>query len=164
MTGISQLQLSIMEDQSLYGAAWALMVWATCVLLMAPWTTTSTLTLILKSLLAKSVCDMGLSCKYIFTPDNDLKHRILDTRLWLLYNTPHCMQTSLQSPDIHLIGNLWHNLEGIRNHKIWNKKDLRKALGEEWRQVTRETTEQLVKCIPKRLQEIMKRKEGPTRY
>ena len=107
---------------------------------------------------------MVLIGKQFFTLDNYPKHIALDTRYWLLCNTPHWMQTPLQSPVINQIENLWHNLEEVRNHKISSKNDLKKPLEEEWMKITRETTLKLVKSLTIRLKETIKSKGGSTRY
>ena len=106
------------------------MVWATCVLLMA-------LSLLQHFEVSprQKLRNMVLVGKQFFTLDNYLKHTALDTRYWLLCNTPHWMQTPLQTPD--QIENLWHNLEEVRNHMISSKNDLKKPLEEEWMKITR---------------------------
>lgn len=120
---------------------------------------------ILKGHLAKSVEDMGLTGDYIFTQDNDPKHTAHNTRLWLLYNTPKYMQTPPQSPDINPIENLWDVLDQkIRQRSISNKNDLKTALLEEWANISRTVTENLVKSMPRRIEEVIKRKGGPTKY
>lgn len=62
---------------------------------------------ILKTNLPRSVNNMGLAGDYIFTQDNDPKHTALNTKLWLLYNTPHWMVTPPQLPDVNPIENLY---------------------------------------------------------
>lgn len=120
---------------------------------------------ILKTHLPRSVNNMGLNGDYIFTQDNDPKHTALDTKLWLLYNTPRWMQTPPQSPDINPIENLLHILDqNIRNNQISSRKDLENALQEECRKITAQTTESLLKSMPIRMQGIIKRKGGPTKY
>ena len=101
----------------------------------------------------------------MFTLDDYPKHMALDKRDWLLCNTPHWMQTLLESPVINQIENLWHNLEEeVRNHKISSKNDLKKSLEEEWMKITRETTFKLVKSLTIRLIETIKSKGGSTQY
>lgn len=120
---------------------------------------------ILKDHLVRSVENMGLTGDYIFTHDNDPKHTAHNTKLWLLYNTPHYMQTPPQSPDLNPIEHLWDVLErNIRQRHISNKNDLQAALLDEWKNITRTTTETLVKSMPRRLAEVIKRKGGPTKY
>ena len=132
-TKISQPQLNTMED----GAAGALNVLGD--LCFIDGTMDHFLYInILKSHLAKSVGNMVLICKQFFTLDNYPKYIALDTRLWLLCNTSHWVQTPLESPVINQIENVWHNLEDVRNHKISSKNDLKKPVEEEWRKITRE--------------------------
>ena len=48
---------------------------------------------ILKNNLHKNVADMGLPENSVFKQHNDPKYTSLNTRFWLLYNTPCWMQT-----------------------------------------------------------------------
>lgn len=75
------------------------------------------------------------------------------------------MKTPPQSPDLNVIENLWSKLETeIRNHKISNKEDLKKALLEEWGKISPDYTKKLVESIPNRLTEVIRSKGLPTRY
>ena len=108
---------------------------------------------------------MVLIGKQFFTLDNYPNHIALDTRYWLLCNTPHWMQTPLQSPVINQIENLSHNLEEeVRNRKISSKSDLMKPLEEEWMKITKETTLKLAKSLTIRSRETIESKGGSTRY
>ena len=50
---------------------------------------------ILKNNLQSSVEKMNLTEDYIFQQDNDPKHAAINTRLWLLYNTPHYVKKTI---------------------------------------------------------------------
>lgn len=58
---------------------------------------------ILKDNLCSSADKLGLSGRYIFQQDNDPKHTALNTKLWILYNTPNTLKTPPQSPDLNPI-------------------------------------------------------------
>ena len=63
-----------------------LMIWATCALLMAPRNTISTWTFEVSP--RQQLRNMVLIGKLFFTLDNYPKHIALDTRYWMLCNTP----------------------------------------------------------------------------
>lgn len=120
---------------------------------------------ILKENLAPSVEKMGLQDGYIFTQDNDPKHTALNTRLWLLYNTPKYMPTPPQSPDLNPIEHLWQYLDvEIRKRDIRSLIDLKSALLEEWEKIPETVTRNLVESMGRRLSAVIEQKGGPTKY
>lgn len=120
---------------------------------------------ILKRNIRPSAEKMGLTDNYIFMQDNDPKHTALDTRLWILYNTPKYLPTPPQSPDVNPIEHLWEYLdERIRTRQITSKEALKTALLEEWNNIPESRTSQLVKSMPRRLEEVIARKGYPTKY
>ena len=58
---------------------------------------------ILKNNLIESVSELGLLENFFFQQDNDPKHKARIAQEWLLYNTPHMLHMSAQSPDINPI-------------------------------------------------------------
>lgn len=120
---------------------------------------------ILKRNLQSSAEKLGIRSDYYFQQDNDPKHKAMNTRLYLAYNTPHLLETPPQSPDINPIEHVWNMLERkIRNHHITNKNLLRKALHDEWIGLSTDFIEKLVLSMPNRLREVIKLKGYPTRY
>ncbi|KAJ8879688.1 hypothetical protein PR048_020296 [Dryococelus australis] len=106
----------------------------------------------------KSVHDMN---DYICIQDNDPKHAALNTKLWLLYNTPHWRAIAPpQLPYINPTDNLWKIIgERILIPDISNKNYLKKALLDERKKIPEETADCLVGSIPRRLQgRIVKKK------
>ena len=76
--------------------------------------------------------------------------------IWYVYNHPHIIKTSPQSPELYGIENLWVKLETeIRYHLISKKEEgLNKVLSEEWKRVSPQyTKEHPVESIPDRLKE-----------
>jgi hypothetical protein len=119
---------------------------------------------ILKQNLHASAQKMGLGNDFIFQQDNDPKHTARNTKLWLMYNTPKRLETPPQSPDLNPIEHLWHRLEtDIRKRHISNRKDLIKALQEEWEKIP-PSCATLVASMPKRIQAVIHAKGYPTKY
>lgn len=108
---------------------------------------------------------LGLDQDWYFYQDNDPKHKAYNVRTWLLYNTPHVLDTPAQSPDINPIENLWSYLDTkVRQHRISNKEDLKRILREEWEKIEPSYCETLVKSMPKRLEDVIKNKGMHTKY
>jgi len=68
---------------------------------------------------------------FAFYHDSDPKYSSHLVRGWCLYSCPKVIKSPPQSPDLNVIENLLAKLETeIRNHTIFNKGDLKKALRE----------------------------------
>ena len=120
---------------------------------------------LLQDNLGPSVTKLGLEDSYIFTQDNDPKHRAWNTRMYLLHKNINYMETPPQSPDINPIEHLWSHLETqIRKRTINNIHQLRTALKEEWANITEDVTRNLVESMNRRLSAIIKSKGYPTKY
>lgn len=120
---------------------------------------------ILKENLESSAEKLGLLGRYNFQHDNDPKHTSYVVREWLLYNTPHRLQTPPQSPDLNPIEHLWEELDRrIRKHKISSRNQLGNILMEEWGKIGHQVTNNLVASMPRRLQAVIHAKGGPTKY
>lgn len=116
---------------------------------------------ILRENLAPSVEKLGISENYKFYQGNDPKHKAHNTRMWLLYNCPHVIETPPQSPDINVIENLENKL---KSRTISNISQLKIALKEEWEQIDPAYCKKLVESIPRRLEAVRKSKGMPTKY
>ena len=120
---------------------------------------------ILKRNLRSSTTTLGLDGNFHFWQDNDPKHSAQNTKLWLLYNCPKVIKTPAQSPDLNPIENLWSHLERkIRQREFSNKNQMQKILLEEWNKIDPALTKKLVKSMPKRLKEVIRRKGKATKY
>ncbi|GBM70297.1 hypothetical protein AVEN_262515-1 [Araneus ventricosus] len=106
---------------------------------------------------------MGILPHYKLYQDNDPKHNAHICRLCPLYHCLQVIRTPAQSPD--LIENIWNNLNNrIRQFKISSKNELREKLMSEWDKIEGNVCVNLMKSIPKRLNEVIKCKAGPTHY
>lgn len=120
---------------------------------------------ILKRNLRSSAEKLGILENFIYYEDKDPKHTAPNTKLWLLYNTPKCLNTPPQSPDVNPIEHLWDVLERrIRKRTITSKETLKTALKEEWQSILPNITEKLVESMPRRLCAVIKAKGYPTKY
>lgn len=120
---------------------------------------------ILKRNLKQSAEQMGIKNNYCFYGDNDPKHTSRIAQEWLLHNCPKVIQTPPQSPDLNIIENVWHELKGkIRKHQFSNLSGLKVALEEEWKKISINYCEKLVKSMPRRLEEVIKKRGYPTKY
>lgn len=120
---------------------------------------------ILKTNLKQSAQLLELGDDFWFQQDNDPKHAAQNVKLWLLYNTKHQLRTPPQSPDLNPIEHLWDLLERrIRQHHISSKEMLKTVILNEWRKITTEDTSKLVRSMPNRLAEVLKRRGNPTSY
>lgn len=120
---------------------------------------------ILKRNLQPSVQQLGLGSGWYFYGDNDPKHTAKICKEYLLYNAPHVIDTPPQSPDLNVIEHLWQELEKrVRKRTITNKTQLKVALQEEWGNITANVTQNLVKSMPRRLEQVRANKGGATKY
>ena len=120
---------------------------------------------LLKANLKCSVTKTSLSSNWIIQQDNDRKYKARILKEWLFYNIPKQLYSSPQSPDINPIENLWDELDQRdRKNKISNKEYLKRALLEEWNEISADVTQNLVSSMPRRIQSILNAKGGPTKY
>lgn len=120
---------------------------------------------ILRDNITPSADKLGLSGNWIFQHDNDPKHTSHIVKEWLLYRTPKTLDHPPQSPDLNPIEHLWEHLDRkIRQRSISNKDDLKRALIEEWNNISPDITKNLVKSMPKRLNAVLKSHGKQTKY
>ena len=120
---------------------------------------------LLKINVPKSVEKLSLSDGWYFYQDNDPKHKAYKVRSWLLFNTPHVMETPPQSPDINPIENLWDYLKKkVQERSISSKNDLKSVLIEEWEKIPPDYCKKLVMSMPKRLKMVKDNKGLHTKY
>ncbi|GFY05296.1 transposable element Tcb1 transposase [Trichonephila clavipes] len=85
--------------------------------------------------------------------------------MWCLFHCKQQLHTPPQSPDIHVIEDLWATPEtAVQKHQIRNKSHLKQVLQEEWDKISPDITKKLVESVPRRLEDIIKAKEHSTKY
>lgn len=82
---------------------------------------------------------------------------------WALYNVPKQLHKPPESPDINAIEYLWGEIKrNLKKYIIKNKEDLKAKILLEWENIQPSTTQKLIQTMPKKMQEIIKVKDGPT--
>ncbi|GFV82922.1 transposable element Tcb1 transposase [Trichonephila clavipes] len=120
---------------------------------------------ILKENLKQSAQDLNLGDDLWFQQVNDPKYTAHNVKRWLLYNIKNQLRSPPQSPDLNPIEHLWDILERkIRQHHITSKGMLKRVIVTEWNTISSEDTSKLVRSMPKRLTEVLRRKGYPTNY
>lgn len=121
---------------------------------------------ILKRNLAESARKNQCERDFYFYQDNDPKHKAWNTKMWLLYNCPHVIETPPQSPDLSPIEHLWEHLDRkVRiNQTVSNKSTLMNAISTEWERIDPDVTMKLVESMPRRLEAVIKAKGHHTKY
>lgn len=108
---------------------------------------------------------MGILDVFYLYQDNDPKHKSKVVQEWLLYNCSKIMKAPPQSPDLNPIEMVWNILDSkIRKHSIKTKTKLQNRLQEEWQKIDFNYLQKIVRLMPRRLVEVIKRKGNPAKY
>ena len=103
----------------------------------------------------------------IFQQDNDPKHTSKRAQKWFEDNNIQVLSWPAQSPDISPIEHLWVHLKKKLNeyptppkgvHELWER------VAEVWDEITPETCQNLIESMPRRIQAVIKAKEGHTKF
>ena len=106
---------------------------------------------------------MGIGDNFVFQQDNDPKHTSGLAKNWLTDNGIECLEWVAQSPDMNPIENLWKILdESVPLRQRTNKKRFFEALKKEWYSMDKDLLKRLVDSVPRRLNDVIKAKGGPT--
>ncbi len=103
--------------------------------------------------------------KFTFQQDNDPKHTAGLINQFFTKKRIKKLDWPPYSPDLNPIEHLWSEIERkIRTYYIKNKEDLKKAISDAWLHIEPEKLRKLVQSMPRRLEQVIKNKGGPTSY
>lgn len=120
---------------------------------------------ILKDNLKQSAEKLGMGENFHFQQDNDPKHTTSIVKEWIIYNVPHVLETSPQSPDINPIEHLWVEIgRQLSKYNINSKEVLKTKIFEVWNNIKEDITENLIDSMQRRWQAIINAHSDPTKY
>lgn len=122
----------------------------------------------------------NMSPDWLYQQDRDPKHTselMLGQKLkirrgvfvrmpgWFRLNNVDLLRTPPYSPDCNPIEHLWaHVKRELKGYRFSTKMELWDRVQEIWSSISQSKASRLVASMPRRLQEIIKAKGGPTRY
>ncbi|XP_026849668.1 uncharacterized protein LOC113566779 [Drosophila persimilis] len=93
--------------------------------------------------------------KFHYYQNNNIDHDA-DIQYWTIWKCPHVIKPPSYDLDINIVDNLWEILDqNIIFHSIIDENDLKAALSQEWKKITPEMAQSLVRTLPNRLQYIV---------
>ncbi|KAG1136082.1 hypothetical protein G6F37_013177 [Rhizopus arrhizus] len=103
----------------------------------------------------------------IFQQDGDTKHTSKLTKKWLADNGINYIQDwPANSPDLNPIEHLWHHVKlklDAYDTKPKNMDELWDRFDAEWNKFTKEDMKKYYESMPKRIEEVIKAKDGYTK-
>lgn len=100
-----------------------------------------------------------------FIQDNAPVHKSRRSMNWFNHNNISLMDWPPQSPDLNIIENAWSYLKTlVERHEIHTLQDVWEAAEHEWMNIPNEYFQKLIESMPRRVEEVIRRKGGQTRY
>ncbi|QRW21104.1 Transposable element Tcb2 transposase [Rhizoctonia solani] len=125
-------------------------------------------TKILKEELRGTMADLSIPVRRtVFQHDNDPKHTAKLTQEWLNTQQLSVLPWPANSPDMNIIENVWDYLDRrvrMRHQLPTRANDLWAILQEEWECIPQAYVDKLYDSMTERVQEVIDRKGGNTRY
>jgi transposase len=113
----------------------------------------------------ESARKLGIEHNFIWQQDNDPKHTATIVKKWFNENRVQLLQWCAQSPDFNPIEHLWKALDNsVPKSERRNKNTFIAALKKEWSKLDTNLMKKLVDSMPRRCQEAIRYKGGPTKY
>jgi transposase len=103
----------------------------------------------------------------IFQQDNDPKHTAARTKQWFEDNEIEVLSWPPQSPDLNPIEHLWNDIDRrlrASEIEIRGKDMLWEQVSKVWNETALEACSKLIETMPERINDVIKAKEGYTRW
>lgn len=102
---------------------------------------------------------------WILQADNDPKHTSKKAKEFLKDHNINVMTWPAQSPDLNPIETLWNDVKKvIKEKKPSNLNKMYEIIQEGWRNISSDRCARLIDSMPRRCQEVIRNKGGPTKY
>ena len=123
---------------------------------------------ILEGGLLQSMEDSGIPAdEVIFLQDNDPKHTSRRAKIWFEEQDIKLLDWPAQSPDLNPIEHTWGHLKKCLSgyeraptgvHQLWDRVVV------EWGKISVKECQKWIESMPRRIQAVIKAKEGHTKY